>query len=254
MRKAVLLAMVIALGAAGAAYAATIQNVYVLKAKVSPVKAGTVPAGIQLEYTTSTIPKGQRPNVVKSIKFTFAGVQAHPSAFKGCSTSRLNDPSEGPATCPKGSQIGTGHFTALIGQSGNQSSSLPPCMAELTIYNGGGNTVSFYVYVTKAQGQCPLTQPVAFAASLHQSKTALTENVTIPASLRHASLAGVNFDIASTDVVLNIPAKTATVHKKKVGLFETFACPANHQRQIQAQFTLENGHKSSPVTRNVACK
>ncbi len=254
MRKAVLLATVIALGAAGAAYAATVQNVYVVKAKVTPAKAGTVPVSTHVEYSTTTIPKGQRPDVVKTIKLTFQGLRSHPSAFKGCSTSRLNDSSQGPSTCPKGSKIGTGHFTALIGPSGSQTTNAPACQAEITLYNGGGNTISYYVFVTKAAGQCPLTQAIAFAGTVHQTSHALVETVGIPASLRHATLAGANFDIAATDVVLDIPSKTTTVKKKKVALIESFACPASHQRQIQAQFTLENGDKSNPATRNVACK
>jgi hypothetical protein len=259
LRRIPLLVAVFAFGLAGAAYAATaIQNVYVLspKTKVTPVKSGTkqhpVPIGSTFEFTTKTIPAGNRPNLVKTIQFTLQGIQAHTNDFKACSTSRLNDTAEGPSTCPKGSLVGTGHFIAEIGPTGNQSMNLLTCRAELSVYNGGNNTLSFYVYETKgAAGECPSTTPIAFSGTINQTKSGLVETLQIPAAVRHPIP---NTDVAAIDTVVTVPAKQTTVNKKKVGLFESISCPANHQRQVAAKFTLEDGRSSSPVTRLVRCK
>jgi hypothetical protein len=256
MRKIWLLATLLAFGVAGAAYAATaVQNVYVVKASMKPVKSGTpthpVPIGAHLEFTTTTIPKGQRPNLVKTIQFALQGTRAHTNEFKACSTSRLNDPTQGPATCPAGSKIGSGHFQAAIGPTGNQSQILLSCRAELVVYNGGNNTLSFYILPNAGKnGECPLATGQAFPAKVKQTKSQLTETVTVPDKVLHPAP---GTDVASVDTVLDVSLKKTTVKKKTVGLFESISCPGNHQRQVSAKFTLENG-KSQQATRLVPCK
>lgn len=253
MRKVLLLTTLVVFGVAGVAYGA-VSNVYVVRGKISPLKSGTkahpVPISTTISYTVTTVPKGQRPNIVKTLQITVQGVQAHTNDFKACSTSRLNDPTEGPSTCPKGSLIGSGYFIAEIGPSSSQKTVSLTCRADVKLYNGGAGTLSYYAYARAGvKGECPLT-PMAFAATVKNTAQGLQQTINIPAPIRHP---GATTDAAAIKAVVSVPLSTTKVKGKTVGLTESIACPVNHQRQIKVRFTLENG-KAQLVTRDVPCK
>lgn len=256
MRRIMLIATLVALGLAGTAYAATVvTNVYVVTAKGTPLKSGTKahpkPAGITISYTVSTIPKGERPNVVKTLVLTVQGAQVHPNDFPPCSTSVLD--STGPSGCPKGSLVGTGYFIAEIGPASSQKGKQLTCRVELSIYNGGGKSLSYYVYENPAnKGECPTSTPVAFAAQLKEAGTTLVQTVDVPFPVRHPG--GNNaIDASVIKSSVTIPVKTTKVKGKTVGFSETTLCPTNHKRHISIKFTLENG-RSHSATANAACK
>jgi len=263
LRRSLLIAVIAALGITGAAYAASkVTNHYVLKAKVTPIKSGTkqhpTPIGTQISYTVSAVPTGDRPNVVKSEDVTIQGVQANTNDFKGCDTSRLINPSEGPSTCPKGSQIGTGYFMAKIGPSSSQSSKTEvTCRVDLTVFNGTNHKIIYYIYRNAAnKNECPATPdlPTTMVASLKETNAGLVQSFTIPEHVRHPTVAGSNvaLDSAAVSTVVQIPAATTTVKNHKVGLVESISCPTNHQRHIAITFKLENG-TSETATRLVPC-
>lgn len=263
-RKIPLIALLAALGLAGTAYAVTtVTNVYVLMGKPASKKSGTkahpLPFGGTLGYTVTTKPPGQRPNVVQTVQFTFAGLRVNTNDFPTCSTSTLN--AHGPSACPKGSLVGTGTLNAEVGAVTSQSPPQIACQVETKIYNGGGNSLSYYAYATTASGQCALPAPVAYAAKLTEKNGALVQTINVPYALRHPDNNSA-LDGATTKVALTLPVRTTTlkakkvkgktVKGKKVGFFESTACPANHKRHVSAKFTLENG-KSQSATLNVAC-
>jgi hypothetical protein len=273
MRKVLLVATLVALGLAGTAYAATVvTNVYVLGGSVTPKKSGTkahpVPIATTSSYTVNTKPAGERPNVIQKIVFTAAGVQAHLNSFPTCSTSVLT--AKGPSGCPAGSLIGTGHFIAEVGPASSQSGPqiIPSCRVELSVYNGGGDSLSYYVYETKASGECPQQTPSAFEATLavqkanNPAKETLVQTINVPVSVRHPAN-NTAIDAATLQAVVNIPLKVKTTkpHKvkgkkvagKRIGLFETIFCPANHKRNVTETFTPEHG-SAQTVTLNLACK
>ena len=264
MRKILLIATLLALGTAGVAYGATVvTNVYVISGKGTPLKSGTKahpkPAGVTIGYTVTTIPKGQRPNVVKTLTLTIAGVQAHTNAFPTCSTSVLNNPAQGPNACPKRSLVGTGFFIAEIG-SAKDTKALLTCRTELSVYNGGGNSVSYYVFLNPAQSgpvkECPATTPpslpLAFAAHLREAGTTLVQTINLPFSLRHpGNNTALDASVIKSKVTLTV--KRRKIKGKTVGFGETIACPANHKRHVSLRFTLEDG-KSQTATANMACK
>jgi hypothetical protein len=260
MRRVLLIATLAALGLAGTAYAATVvTNVYVVTVKGTPLKSGTKahpkPSGLTLAYTVSTIPKGTRPNEVATLVSTIAGVQAHTNAFPTCSTSRLNNKSQGPSTCPKGSLVGTGYFIAEIGPASNQKIVALTCRVELSVYNGGGNSLSYYVYENPAnKSECPPSAgiPLAFAAHLKEAGAALVQTIKIPVTVLHPGN-NKSLDAAVIKSSVTIPVKSKKVKGKTVGFGETILCPPNHKRHVSVKFVLENG-KSQTATANVACK
>jgi hypothetical protein len=268
MRRVLLIATLVALGLAGTAYAAIqVSNVYVVTGKVTPKKSGTkahpVPIASTIAYTVTTRPKGERPNVISQLVFTVQGVQAHTNSFPTCSTSRLNNTSQGPSTCPKASLVGTGFFLAEVGAAGKQSGPqiIPSCRVELSIYNGGGNSLSYYIYTTKAAGECPAVAPFAFVAHVAEKGTTLVQTIKVPPSVRHPGN-NTKIDAATIKAFASLPLKTITtkskkvkgktVKGKKVGFFESILCPPNGRRHVSVKFTLENG-KSQTATANVAC-
>jgi len=267
MRKTLLLAVAIALGVAGTAYAVvTVTNHYTYHTKVTPTKSGTRahprPVALHVDVTATATPAGYRPNIVKTIDLTGQGLQQHTNFFPACGTARLTDPAEGPATCPKGSLAGTGFFIVWISKPGDQTPSgkVTVCRVEMSIYNGGNHTLSIYVYSNGKAGECPLPQPAAFHANLPHTGRGLVLTFTIPQALRHPTVGTVTFDAAAIQASADLPAKQTTVkHKKgnktiktKVGLFESISCPHNHQRFTSTKLTLENGH-SNTLTRLVRC-
>jgi hypothetical protein len=260
MRKAVLLGMVIALGAAGAAYAATsLTNQYIIKPfTVSPKKSGTkthpVSIGTTVAYTVSTKPAGSRPAVIKSETITIQGVRANSNKFPTCSSSRLVDPTEGPSTCAKGSLVGTGFFKAEIGPSANPSApGQLNCRVDLSVYNSGNNRETYYLYLKPGQaGECPPsnTLPTTMTAKLSETKSGnLVQTFTLPNNVRHPAT---GFDSTPTFATLTTKNATRKVKGKTVGALESISCPANHSRQLAIKFTLESG-SSRTATRNTAC-
>ncbi len=248
MRRALVLAVVGTLALAGAAYAATtVTPKYILHAKVTPTKSGTpahaVPVGSQLGFDVKTAPAGQRPPIVQGYRFYYQGIRANLKYFPVCSTSTLN--STGPSGCSKGSRIGTGSFTADLGPTTSTAIS-GSCLADMFIYNGGGNTLIFYVFKGTEPTACPLTSPVTVVVRLSKAHHGrdLVENFSVPASLRHP-LPGVDAAVIKATTTVNkvVIVKTTKFHgtkvSRRIGLFEAIYCPPNHKRNVQATFTPE---------------
>jgi hypothetical protein len=260
MRRVLLVAALVAFGMAGAAYAATVvTNKYVVSGKVTPKKSGTTahpkPIGVTIKYTVGTTPKGERPNVVKKLVATLAGVRAHTNDFPTCSTSTLS--SKGPSACPKGSLVGTGFFIAEIGAASSHSGMQLTCRVDLSVFNGGGNSLSYYAFLNPAHSnECPNTPnsgiPVAFPTHLKEVGTTLVQTINVPFVLRHPGN-NTALDAAPIQSQITTPVKTRKLKGKTVGFAESIACPANHKRHISIRFTLENG-KSQTTTANVPCK
>jgi hypothetical protein len=257
MRKVLLTTALVVLGLAGAAYAATVvTNVYVVKA-TGTLQSGTLahprPAGATISYTVSTIPKGKRPNVVKQQVVTIEGTRLHTNAFPTCSTSKLN--ATGPSSCPKGSLVGTGFFIVEVGPASSQSGKQLTCRVDLSVFNGGGNSLSYYTYANTAnKNECPSSsvQPLAVAAHVAEKKTTLVTTLKIPAVDRHPGN-NTAVDAAVIQSQVKFPVKSRKIKGKTVGFAETILCPANHRRHVTIKFTLENG-KSQTATANAACK
>jgi hypothetical protein len=256
MRKILLIATLVALGLTGTAVAAiVVTQTYVVTVKATK-KSGTAtnpkPIGVTVAYTVKPHPSGDRPNVVKKEVVTVAGVHAHPNDFPTCSTSKLN--SKGPSGCPKGSLVGTGFFIDEVGAANNPSNVIITCRVDLNVYNGGGNTLSYYVYANKAHSnECPSTtvQPLAFASIVKQSGTTLVQTINVPFSARHPGN-NTALDAATIQASVSIPVKTKKIKGKTVGFGESTLCPTNHRRHVSITFTTES-NKSQTATANVAC-
>lgn len=266
MRKTLLLALIGAFTIAGAAYGATtVTNVYVVHGKLKPKKSGTkahpVPVGGHIDFSVTTNPSGQRPNIVKTILLRIQGLTENSNKFAACGTARLTDPGEGPSTCPAHSLAGTGYLMAEISKQGDQSPSgtVLTCRVELSIYNGGNNTLSYYIWKgtpPAGQTECPLSKNEAFVAALTKTSKGLVESATFPQDILHPTVLGVTYDSALIKSSVDIKNLTKKVKKHgktvTIGLFATNSCPANHKRQLALTFRQENGG-SRTVTKLQSC-
>jgi hypothetical protein len=253
MRKSLLLAILVALGVTGIAYAApTVTHYYVVKAKIKPIKSGTNKHPVAIASTISykvTPPANTRPKVVKVYDITVQGVRENTNKFPACGTARLLDPTQGPVTCPKGSLVATGFFNVAIGPS-SSTSITTTCRADLSIYNGGSHNLSYYVFKGPEKNACPVTNGHdAFNAGLKTSRKGLVQTFTVPEELRHPAS---GFDSAATFATVISPKHVTKVKGHKVGLFESISCPANHERQVKVKFTREDG-TFKIATRLVPC-
>jgi hypothetical protein len=272
MRKTLLLALIGAFTIAGAAYGATtITNVYVVHGKLKPKKSGTkahpVPVGGHIDFSVTTNPPGQRPNIVKTILLRIQGLTENTNKFAACGTARLTNPGEGPSTCPAHSLAGTGYLVADISKPGDQSPSgaVLTCRVELSIYNGGNHDLSYYIYAnpnapaTQSPSECPSSGPAAFkseafVAALTKTSKGLVESATFPSDVLHPF--GGTFDAALIKSSVDIKKLTKKIKKHgklvTIGLFATNSCPANHKRQMALTFRQENGG-SRTVTKLQSC-
>lgn len=267
MRKILLLAALGVFALTGVAYA-VVTNVYVVHASITPVKSGTLkqPKSIatKLSWTVSTAPPGSRPDVVRGYKFSFEGIRENTIFFPGCGTSKLSGPKAGPRSCPRGSQIGTGFLIVEIGPTGqNNSSYNARCRAELTMFNGGNHNLTLFVYKGKQKFRQPPPCPIpgnhdAINITLVHAKQGLSETFSVPLSLLHPAP---GFDAAVIQAMVKIRKRTLVLKKARrgrkahtvIGLFETVYCPPNHQRQVVAVFTGEDGIGRTRTTL-VRCK
>ena len=268
MRRTLLLTCVGLLGAAGLAYAAAdVTNEYVISAGVKPLKSGSTahPRTVSrlLQWDVSTAPPGRRPANVRGYQIASVGLQQHTTQFPGCGTSRLT--TRGPAGCRKGSLIGIGYAIIEYGPTGqNNSAYNTTCRAEEDLFNGGNNNESLYIYEGSQRrgqpGPCPiLGRHAVININLSQDNARMIETFSEPLSLLHPSP---GFDASIIHEALAIPSYSETitirhggqvVSRHHVGLFESFFCPPNHQRQVAITFTREDG-VSRTRTALVACK
>jgi hypothetical protein len=257
MRKALLLAVAAALAVAGLAYAAS-NNAYTVTASIKPTKSGTKkhPRTVSQNFTYNikSLTPGAIPANVKTYRTVVQGIHENTNKFPACGTSRLNSATQGPSTCPRGSKVGSG-FARVLDSLTSQpqrtdASGIEPCRLNITIYNGGNHTLSFYF----TKGTCTnLPHSIAIAGTLKSFRGGYRDVYTIPNFLRSPK-AGHRFTIVRLHTAIGVHNRTVRVHgkKKTFGLFYSYLCPPNHFRQVRVTFKAVDG-SSQTATRNVAC-
>jgi hypothetical protein len=267
LRRIGLLVVLAVFGIAGVAYAA-VTNVYVIGASFKPHKSGTskhpTPVSIGLGWLVGTEFAGLRPNVVRGYHVFLEGLLENTNFFPGCDTSKLSGRKGNPGKCPRGSEIGRGDLILEIGPTGEREDQYnAECRADVLIFNGGDHNLTLYVYRGRqlAHQPAPCTIPgdhVVINVRLAHSKHGLNWNWSVPLDLLHPAP---GIDAAVIYATLSVPSKEKALtrrvkgksHHTKIGLFETYLCPHNHQRQVAITFTEEDGVGRTGTTL-VACK
>lgn len=243
MRKIILLAIaVLALACTAVALAAT--NTYRVSGSVSPTNAGTtkkpVPVKVGFSYQIGEV-DNQRPNAVRQYKIDFSGLHVNTSYFKACSAQAINA-AGGNQNCSPKAVMGSGNIQAVVGPSNDQTNQSLSCYLALTFYNAGKNHAALYLKGDSAAADpskaCITDISQAIDASFIRNSKGTTLQFNVPSSLLHP----INgFDVAVKSVTSTILRKTAKVHGKTRGFFESVGGCKSNKRAITVSFTPEAG-------------
>jgi hypothetical protein len=245
MRKLAIFAVTtFVLAIAAVAYAQT-TNTYTVSGGTSPTRSGTkkkpVPVQVKFGYTVGTT-NGNRPSPVLKYSIRFAGLSVNTKPFPKCSADTLEN--QGPAGCPRGSDVGSGFIQNQTGNRSNPQDKSIQCNAALTVYNSGNNRAVIYVAgdpsQTDPRRKCAIELaapiPARFIRASGGSATAL--EFTVPSTLLHPLP---TLDNAVVSVQSTIKKVTRRVGKRRVGFFESTGGCVRNRRNITVTFTPESG-------------
>lgn len=143
MRKYLIAAVAAATVAGGAGIADAQSTGASLKVKVGPQKAGTKKSpknsSVHLVVTNNDQKRTLRKLDIQLPKTLVVSGKG----FKKCSEPQLGN--NGPASCPKGSKVGGGTASALLGVNGPNP---VPLTFVVTAFVGGANSINFYLHST----------------------------------------------------------------------------------------------------------
>jgi hypothetical protein len=206
-------------------------------------RARPKPGGLSFRFDVSD-PSGNQTPPVLTYQIMYEGGRLNTTLIPGCDAAKINAPNI-PTTdvCPPGSQIGTGRLKALIGAAGQPVSTASPCLASLTLFNGGKGHAT--LFVSSRLGECPVALSQAIDMQYVTGGGMAGLKFTVPDELRHQ--AGLDITVIHADATLS----TIVVRKKgrKVGYIESTGCK-DATRDLVVTFTDETG-ASFPVRTTV---
>jgi hypothetical protein len=234
-KKLVAAAAATTLALAGAAYAQTAGNQYTVTGGTK-ARGGTVakPKPADLSFTFSNADAaGNVPQVVKTYTIKVEGGKVNSSLLPGCKGSAM-DAAQTDAKCPKGSKVGTGKLTALIGKTGTPKDGATACNLPFTLYNSGGGKAALWIEAKPPA--CPVPVSMSVPAKWTKSGTTAGLTFTVPDLLRHQ----VGLDLPVVSASATIPKITKKKGGKSVGFLESTGCK-DGKRDFSVGFTTEDG-------------
>jgi hypothetical protein len=221
---------------ASAAYAQqTTGNQYTVGGGTA-TRGGTVakPKAAGLNFTFSLADAaGNVPAVVKTYEIKIEGGKVNPSLIPGCKASAM-DAVESDDQCPKGSKIGTGKLTALIGKTGQPKADAQSCTLPFGIYNSGGGKAALWIEAKPPA--CLVSIAQAVPAAWTKKGTTAGLKFTVPDNLRHQ----VGLDLPVVEASATIKKITKKRGAKTVGFMESTGCK-DGKRDVSVTFTTEDG-------------
>jgi hypothetical protein len=250
-RTVVFVTAIAALIAAATAYA-VVTNTYTATGKVSPGKAGSAaspsPVGLTFDYTADGN-NGNRTAPLTDIKNTVYGLQSNGKLFPACTAAAINV-AKSESVCKKGSQVGTGHLTALIGPTAVTLKSLnpgAPCTKNIHIYNAGQGKLTF-ILVGPAAACAGVGFLPAFPATLTVSGGTFKIDAPVPDYISHP-VPKIDGSLTTEHIAYN--KLTKKVKGKTRGFLESVACK-KRKRPYTTSFTANGLTVTIPHT--LSCK
>jgi hypothetical protein len=218
-------------GVASAAYAQAGGNQYTVEGGTK-TRGGTVkkpkPAGLYFKFSLADA-AGNVPQVVKTYTIKVEGGKVNTSLIPGCKASAM-DAAESDDKCPKGSKVGTGKLTALIGKSGAPKDGATSCSLPFVLYNSGSGKAALWIEAKPPA--CPVGIAQSVPARWTKSGTTAGLTFTVPDLLRHQ----VGLDLP----VVEASATIGKIVKKGKGFMESTGCK-DGKRDFSVTFTTEDG-------------
>lgn len=238
-KKLLAAAGMVTVALASTAYAQTAGNQYSVSGG-SKVRGGTVakpkPADLNFKFSLAD-GAGNVPQVVKTYEIKVEGGKVNSSLIPGCKASFM-DAAGTDDKCPKGSKIGTGKLTALIGKSGTPKADALSCNLPFGLYNSGGGKAALWIETAPPACAVPVAQAVP--AKWTKSGTTAGLSFTVPDLLRHQ----VGLDLPVVEASANISKIVKKKKGKSVGFLESTGCK-DGKRDFSVTFTTEDGLKQT---------
>ncbi|WCB95111.1 hypothetical protein DSM104299_03853 [Baekduia alba] len=224
---------------ASAAYAQTAGNQYSVSGGTK-TRGGTVAkpkaADLNFKFTLSD-PAGNVPQVVKTYAIKVEGGKVNTSLIPGCKASAMDNAGTDDK-CPKGSKVGSGKLTALIGKSGTAKADALSCSLPFGLYNSGGGKAALWIEAKPPACAVPVAQAVP--ATWTKSGTTAGLTFTVPDLLRHQ----VGLDLPVIDASADIGKIVKKRKGKSVGFLESTGCK-DGKRDFSVTFTTEDGQSQT---------
>jgi hypothetical protein len=223
---------------ASAAYAQTAGNTYTVDGG-SAVRGGTIakPKAAGLKFTFKAAAGDTVPAVVKTYAIEIEGGKVNPSLIPGCKAGAM-DAAASDEVCPKGSKIGAGTLTALIGKTGTPRADAQSCTLPFGIYNSGGGKAALWIHA--APPACLVAIDQSVPAQWTKKGTTAGLKFTVPENLRHQ----VGLDLPVVDASATIKKITKKKKGKTVGFMESTGCK-DGKRDVTVTFTTEDGQSQA---------
>lgn len=240
---AVAVAAVLALGTTAVAQSTQV-NEYTVQSDVAPNKPGTkakpVPVSLKVGWTMSEA-SGLRPATVEQYSILVYGGTANTDLFPACTAVSINNAGSD-AACPKGSKVGAGKLTALIGADNNPSDTSIRCEIPIVIYNGGKGRAAIFLKTGPPTCPTPIAQALdgRFIRAFGGKGTGL--RFSVPSNLMHP-IPGLSTAVTRVDTTMF--RKTTRVKGKLRGYLEANQPCVKGARYLDVEFVTDDGQRTT---------
>jgi hypothetical protein len=205
--------------------------------EVTPAKGGTKKkpkkASLRVAFTVN---KESRVTADQIVFFLPANTIVSGTGFRYCTSTQIA--TNGVASCPKGSQVGKGTATAVLGP--NQT----PVSFNLTAFFGSKNALTIYLEQVGGSIKVPLNSPITKAGAPfgQQITTNIPEGVSQPAPRFYSQITGVEFTLnASTSKKVKVKKKGSKKKRtvtKRYNAVNLTGCPSDrtHDSAVRLRF------------------
>jgi hypothetical protein len=240
---------VAALVCAGVAYATLNTYTATLTFKGSAgTAAKPAPFGFTENLSAANATSGYRAAPLINITTTIGNAVANYKPFKTCTSKVIDAPPKYNAACPKGSEIGSGAVTALLGGP-DLGTAGTACAPDLAVYNGGGGKIWFFFTVPSATACGGLTTGATppYPGTLKKSGKNLVIDVPLPPFVstmvaNHTGLYG-----SLIKELLTFPATTTKSKGKKVSFLASTGCKGKRSYSVSYTATDSTGTTETDV-------
>jgi hypothetical protein len=213
------------------------------------VKGGTKkkpkPGTLSFNFSVSS-PDGNQTPPIKTYSIMYEGGHINTNLIPGCPAAKINAANGDDSGCPAASRVGSGTIHALIGSTGQPTSSASTCDGKLTLYNARGGHLA--LFVESDLSACPVALHQAIDMKYVTSGDKAGVEFTVPDELRHQVSLDITVQSASAKFTKIIKKKGS----KKVGYIESTGCK-DGKRDETVTFTDETG-QAFPITKTLgAC-
>ena len=195
MRK-LLIAAVAALTVIGVAAAIAIAQTEsaTLTTTVSPKKAGTAKKPRSTNLTFKVVNHNPNATLAKLDILMPRTLKLVPKGFPKCTADTLDN--NGKAACPKGSKVGTGTASAVLGVN-NPPDKRTPLTFKITAFTGGANAVNFYLESNELSA-LKITSPGKVSKKGHKLTITVPKSAQSPDGVTYAGLQDILSVLGST--------------------------------------------------------